>query len=96
MVSDNLKLQNYIADKVDAASAKAYKKQISEVREETVSDKEGKVLKKEELNATNETTTLVSNLVVAIIAVVFIVLIVLLIRRRRQSANCADADKTDS
>lgn len=96
MVSDNQKLQNYIADKVDVASAKAYKKQISEIREEQVSDKEGKVLKKEDMNATNETTTLVSNLVVAIIAVVFIVLIVLLIHRRRQSANCADADKTDS
>lgn len=36
MVSDNQKLQNYIADKVDAASAKAYRQQISEVREEKV------------------------------------------------------------
>ena len=83
MVSDNQKLQNYIADKVDAASAKAYKQQISEVREEKVSDKDGKVLKKEELNTTEEKTTWVSNLVVAGIVVVFIVLMVVLVRRRR-------------
>jgi cobaltochelatase CobN len=95
MVSDNQKLQNYIANKVDAASAQAYKKQISEAREEKVSDKDGKVLKKEELNDTKETTTLVSNLVVAFIVIVFIVLIVLLIRRRRQSSNCDDSGKTD-
>ena len=85
MVSDNQKLQNYIADKVDATSAKAYKQQISEVREEKVSDKDGKVLKKQEMNATEEKTTWVNNLVVAGIVVVFVVLMVLLIRRRRQT-----------
>ena len=83
MVGDNQKLQDFIAEKVDAASAKEYKKQISEVREEKVSDKDGKVLKKEEMNHAEETTTIVSNIVVAAIAVVFIVLLVLLVRRRR-------------
>lgn len=87
MVSDNQKLQKYIAERVDATSAKEYKKQISEVREETVSDKNGKVLKKEELNSAKETTTIVSNLVVTLIVIVFIVLIVLLVRRRRNNTN---------
>ena len=87
MVGDNQKLQNFIAEKVDAASAKEYKKQISEVREEKVSDKDGKVLKKEEMNHTEKTTTIVSNIVVAAIAVVFIVLLVVLVRRRRNINN---------
>lgn len=87
MVGDNQKLQDFIAEKVDAASAKEYKKQISEVREEKVSDKDGKVLKKEEMNHAEETTTIVSNIVVAAIAVVFIVLLVLLVRRRRNINN---------
>ena len=93
MVSDNQKLQNYIADKVDAASAKAYRQQISEVREEKVGEQDGKVLKKEELNATHESTTWVSNMVVAAIVVVFIVLIILLIHRRRKATSDTDADE---
>ena len=87
MVGDNQKLQDFIAEKVDAASAKEYKKQISEVREEKVSDKDGKVLKKEEMNHAEETTTIVSNIVVAAIAIVFIVLIIVLVRRRRNINN---------
>ena len=85
MVSDNQKLQDFIAQRVDNATAKEYKQQISEVREETVNSQDGKVLKKEELNKTEENTTMVSNLVVAAIVIVFIVLIIVLIRRRRRS-----------
>ena len=85
MVSDNQKLQDFIAKRVDNATAKEYQQQISEVRNETVSSQDGKVLKKEELNTTDSTTTMVSNLVVAAIAVVFIVLIVVLVRRRRKA-----------
>ena len=84
MVSDNQKLQNYIANKVDAQSATAYKQQISEVRQEQVSEKDGKVLKKEEMNAANEETTWVSNMVVAVIITVFVVLMIFLIRHRRK------------
>ena len=93
MVSDNQKLKDFIANKVDASSAKAYKQQIDEVREEQVNDKDGKVLKKEELNSSNETTTLVNNLVVAAIVTVFIVLIILLIRHRRKASSDTDSDK---
>ena len=93
MVNDNQKLQNYIADKVDATSAKAYRQIISEVREEKVGEQDGKVLKKEELNATHENTTWVSNMVVAAIVVVFIALIILLIHRRRKATADADSDK---
>lgn len=85
MVSDNQKLQDFIAQRVDNATAKEYKQQISEVREEKVNNQDGKVLKKEELNKTEENTTMVSNLVVAAIVIIFIVLIIVLIRRRRRS-----------
>lgn len=84
MVSDNQKLQNYIADKVDASLATAYKQQISEVRQEQVSTHDGKVLKKEELNTVNEATTWVSNMVVAVILTVFVLLMIVLIRHRRK------------
>ena len=87
MVSDNQKLQDYIAEKVDANAAKEYKKQINEVREEQTSNKEGKVLKKEEMNSTNEITTIVSNIVVVLIVLAFIVALVLLVRRRRRSVE---------
>ncbi|MBR3286515.1 MAG: cobaltochelatase subunit CobN [Bacteroidales bacterium] len=92
MVSDNQKLQNYIADRVDDATAKAYKQQISELREEKVSNNEGRVLKKETLNTTGETTTGVSDIVVTGIVVVFIALMAWLIRHRRQSARSTDND----
>ena len=84
MVSDNQKLQNYIADKAPATSAKAYRQRISEVREEKIAGKDGKVLSKEEMNTAKETTTLVSSIVVLAVVAVFILLIILLIRRRRK------------
>lgn len=87
MVSDNTKLQAFIAERVDKAAAKAYRQQISQVREEKVNTQDGKVLKKEELNTANEQTTIVSNLVVAAIAVVFVGIIVLLVRRRRKASK---------
>ena len=87
MVSDNQKLQDFIAKKVDAASAKAYQQQINEVRHEQVSDQNSQVLKKEEMSSTNTTTTIVNSVAVVVIAIVFIILIALLVRRRRQNMS---------
>ena len=87
MVSDNQKLQDFIAHKVDAASAKAYQQQISEVRHEQVSNQNSQVLKKEEMSSANTTTTIVNSVAVVVIAVVFIILIALLVRRRRQNMS---------
>ena len=87
MVSDNQKLQDFIAKKVDAASAKAYQQQINEARHEQVSDQNSQVLKKEEMSSTNTTTTIVNSVAVVVIAIVFIILIALLVRRRRQNMS---------
>lgn len=87
MVSDNQKLQDFIAHKVDAASAKAYQQQISEVRHEQVSNQNSQVLKKEEMSSASTTTTIVNSVAVVAIAVVFIILIALLVRRRRQNMS---------
>ena len=87
MVSDNQKLQDFIARKVDATTAKAYQQQISEVRHEQVSDQNSQVLKKEEMASASTTTTIVNSVAVVGIAVVFIILIALLVRRRRQNMS---------
>ncbi len=85
MVSDNSKLQDFIAKQAPEQEVANYRKQISEQRNQQISQKDGKVLKKEELNATDNTTTIVSNVVVAIIAIIFLCIIILLVRRRRQN-----------
>lgn len=87
MVSDNQKLQDFIAHKVDATTAKAYQQQISEVRHEQVSNQNSQVLKKEEMSSASTTTTIVNSVAVVGIAVVFIILIALLVRRRRQNMS---------
>lgn len=93
MVSDNARLQDFIAAHVETAAAKAYKQQISEVREEKVESQEGKVLKKEELQHVEETTTSVSNAVVVCIVAAFLILLLLLVRRRRLSQQETDPNK---
>ena len=87
MVTDNQKLQTFMASQVDAATAKAYQQKIKGVREEKISEKEGQVLTKEEMDTAHESTTVVSNLVVAVITVIFVVLIIVLVRRRRNKMN---------
>ena len=88
MVSDNQKLQDFIAKRVDAAEAKAYQQQINEVRHEQVSNQNSQVLKKEEMSsASSTTTTIVNSVAVIVIAIVFIILIALLVRRRRQNMS---------
>lgn len=85
MVSDNSKLQDFIAKQAPKEEVANYRKQINEQRNQQINDKDGKVLKKEKINSADKTTTIVSNMVVAVIALVFLCIIVLLIRRRRQN-----------
>lgn len=85
MVSDNQRLQDFIAERVEDATAKEYRQQISEVRNEQVNSQDGKVLKKEEINRGEEQTTIISNIVVVAIVVLIIALLAVLIRRRRQT-----------
>ena len=85
MVSDNLKLQDFIAQQVPETEAREYKAQISKERGLQVNQNEGKVLKKEELIVANQNKTIVSNIVVAVIVLSFICAIAILIRRRRRA-----------
>lgn len=83
MVSDNQKLQDFIAKNVNAAAAQGYKQQISEVRQKQANDQNAQVLKKEEMSTGNSSTAIVNSVVVVAITIVFVVLIILLVRRRR-------------
>ena len=84
-VCDNAKLREYIASKTDAQSAVEYKQNIKEIREASVSaDKKGMVMKKEELNANEGETTILSNIVVGAIVAVAVLVLILLVRHRRK------------
>ena len=85
-VCDNAKLRNYIASKTDAATAKAYKANIDDIR--AAKGKDGKVLKKEELTPEEHKRSQWINgaLMVGLIIVIFggLLWIVRRNRKRRQ------------
>lgn len=86
-VCDNAKLRDYIASKAPA-SAQAYREEVAKARNEAlVSEKDGTVMKREELNSTQTETNRLN--IPAIIACVVIALgiIALVIRRRRKEAK---------
>lgn len=86
-VCDNSKLRQFIADKVDPATAKQYKQEITEVRE-AVAEKgdKGMVMKKEQMNKDAEKeSSRVSNLVVIVLAILCCIIGGALIRKRRKS-----------
>ena len=83
-VCDNAKLRDFIASKSTPEAARAYERQIREVREASLDAANGTVLKREELAAADRTTTLVSNTVVAALVVGIIAALVYVVRRRRK------------
>lgn len=83
-VCDNAKLRDFIASKSAPEAARNYERQIREVREASLDAKDGTVLKREELTASDRTTTLVSNTVVAMLVIGIIAVLVLVVRRRRK------------
>lgn len=91
MVSDNAKLRQFIASKVDKQSAAQYQEKISEQREVTVSnDKKGMVMKKEtstlQSDSEEETNWLNGRVIVGGVVVIFIVLLVVLKKKRKNQA----------
>lgn len=87
MVCDNAKLRDFIASNVQSDEAVRYKASINSVRESVSegSDK-GVVMKKEQINSSdNRRTNTVSNIVVAIVIVAIVMAIVILVRRRRRN-----------
>ena len=85
-VCNNAKLREYIASNVDKTTAKAYNNSISNIRAENFGAEDGKVMRKEELNNLEKTTSHInSGLVLGIVAIC--VLVVFLVIRRRRKLN---------
>ena len=88
-VSDNAKLRQFIASKVDAPSAAQYKESINQMRETAVYDNQkGMVMKKETSsvqsgNEEPEKNFLNGSLIVGVVLVAFIVLLVILKKKRK-------------
>lgn len=83
-VCDNAKLRQFIAGKVEAKAAAQYKENIDNVRE-TVADKNGVVMKKEELTTDNTSVTnIVSNVAVVVVVIIAVIILTILVRKRRK------------
>ena len=83
-VCNNAPLQDFIASKVTPETGRRYKEDIRNIREAALSDRQGMVLQREELNATEKVKTRVSNVVVAAVAAAAIVILLLVVRQRRK------------
>uniref|UniRef100_UPI0026ED2BAF cobaltochelatase subunit CobN n=1 Tax=uncultured Alistipes sp. TaxID=538949 RepID=UPI0026ED2BAF len=66
-VCNNAKLREFIASKTLPDAARRYEQQIRDVREASLTENKGTVLKKEEMNASDKTRTIVSNTAVAVL-----------------------------
>ncbi len=83
-VCNNAKLREFIASKTLPDAARRYEQQIRDVREASLTENKGTVLKKEEMNASDKTRTIVSNTAVAVLVLVAITALVWTVRRRRK------------
>lgn len=83
-VCNNAKLRDFIASKSRKDVAQKYEQNIRNIRETNVSGDKSMVLKKEQMNDVNKTSTLVSNIVVAALMIIAFVAIILVVRRRRK------------
>lgn len=83
-VCDNAKLRGFIAAKVAPEVARRYESAIRDIREASLSEDKGMVLKREEMNSSDKVTTFVSNTAVAVLVLVAIAALVWVVRRRRK------------
>ncbi|MGM9795900.1 MAG: cobaltochelatase subunit CobN [Candidatus Aphodosoma sp.] len=84
-ICNNLKLQDFISEKVNPNTAKKYKKNINNVREISASSDKNIVLKKEEMKSDDKITAIINNTVIAVSVLAAIILLILLIRKRRNN-----------
>ena len=84
-VCNNSKLREYVASKMDKATAEKYLGSIRKIREVAIDDGgKGVVMKKEELGQESVAQKkLLSNIVVLVVAIVALIGIVVFLRRRR-------------
>ncbi len=83
-VCNNAKLREFIASKTLPDAARRYEQQIRDVREASLTENKGTVLKKEEMNASDKTRTIVSNTAVTVLVLVAITALVWTVRRHRK------------
>lgn len=83
-VCNNAKLREFIASKTAPETADRYERNIRDIRETSLSEDRSMVLKREEMNASGKTRTIVSNTTVAVLVLVAITALVWTIRRRRK------------
>ncbi|MDE5980396.1 MAG: hypothetical protein K2G61_00310, partial [Bacteroidaceae bacterium] len=83
-VCNNAKLREFIASKVNPDAARRYEQSVRQVREASLSENKGTVLKREEMNASDKVTTIVSNTLVAVLVVVALAALIWVVRRRRK------------
>jgi cobaltochelatase CobN len=89
-VCNNAKLQDFIASKVDGATARQYREEIGQIRNEEVAqdatDAPGMVLKQEDLTTTpDRIRSAVNGAIVAIVVLLALVGMMVLIRRRKKN-----------
>lgn len=83
-VCNNAKLREFIASKTAPEAADRYERNIRDIRENSLSEDRSMVLKREEMNASDKTRTIVSNTAVAVLVLVAITALVWTVRRRRK------------
>ena len=84
-VCNNAKLREFIASKVNPEAARKYEQSVRDVREASLSENKGTVLKREEMNSTaDKVTTIVSNTLVSVLVVVALAALIWVVRRRRK------------
>ena len=83
-VCNNSKLREFISAKTTPEMARKYEQNIQDIREASLSNDKGVVLKREELNEADKVTTIISNAVVTVLAIAAIVILIGIVRRRRK------------
>ena len=83
-VCNNSKLREFISAKTTPEMARKYEQNIQDIREASLSNDKGVVLKREELNEAEKVKTIISNAVVTVLAIVAIVILIGIVRRRRK------------
>ena len=83
-VCNNTKLREFIASKTAPEAADRYERNIRDIREASLSEDRSMVLKREEMNASDKTRTIVSNTAVAVLVLVAITALVWTVRRHRK------------
>lgn len=83
-VCNNAKLREYIASKSVPEAADRYERNIRDIRETSLSEDRSMVLKREEMNASDKTRTIVSNTAVAVLVLGAVTALVGTVRRRRK------------